>query len=81
MDLHMYYIVWSMLLFLACRGGHIFFFECEWVCKTVHPSRGTPHWHIAAWDVCHGILARLAGRSGTAVVFDFVRFLEVVFQA
>ena len=80
MALHMYYLVRSMWLFLACRGGHKFFVVCEWVCKTEYQGRGTPHWHIAAWVVCYGIMARLAGRSGK-FVSAFVRFLELVFQA
>ena len=39
-----------------------------------------PHWHIAAWVVCHATLARLAGRTVTRVVSAFVKFLAALFQ-
>jgi len=48
--------------------------------KTEYQGRGTPHWHIAAWVVCYGILQRLKGRSGTAVVSAFVKLLEAFFH-
>ena len=75
-----YYLVRCMWLFLATRYGHQFFEVFEWVCKTEYQGRGTPHWHIAAWVVCYGILARLAGRTGTSVVSVFLTFLAAVFQ-
>ena len=80
MALHMYFLVRSMWLFLATRHGHKFFVVFEWVMKTEYQGRGTPHWHIAAWVICHGILARLAGRTGTRVVSPFVKFLAALFQ-
>ena len=80
MALHMYFLVRCVWLFLATRHGHKFFVVFEWVCKTEYQGRGTPHWHIAAWVACYGILARLAGRTGTAVVSAFVRFLAALFQ-
>ena len=39
--------------------------------KTEYQGRGTPHWHIAAWVVCFGLLRFLEGRTGTAVVSAF----------
>ena len=36
-------------------------------------------WHIAAWVVSFGILARLAGNS-KRIISPFVRFLQCVFQ-
>ena len=33
-----------------------------------YPGRGTPHWHLAAWIVCFGIMKLLQGRTGTAVI-------------
>ena len=80
MALHMYFLVRCMWRFLATRHGHKFFVVFEWVCKTEYQGRGIPHWHIAAWVACHGILARLAGRTGTSVVSAFVKFLAAVFQ-
>ena len=80
MALHMYFLVRSMWFFLAARHGHKFFVVFEWVMKTEYQGRGTPHWHIAAWVICYGILARLAGRTGTRVVSAFVKFLAAVFQ-
>ncbi len=49
--------------------------------KTEYQGRGTPHWHICAWVVCYGLLQHLAGRTGTAVVSAFVKFLSLVFCA
>ena len=80
MALHMYFLVRSMCFFLASRHGHKFFVVFEWVCKTEYQGRGTPHWHTAAWVACNGILARLAGRTGTGVVSAFVKFLAALFQ-
>ena len=79
MALHMYYLVRCIWLFLAKRFGHKYFIVFEWCMKTEYQGRGTPHWHIAAWVVCHGILALLAGRTGTAVISAFVKFLAAVF--
>ena len=76
MALHMYFLVRSMWFFLASRHGHKFFVVFDWVCKTEYQGRGTPHRHIAAWVDCHGILARLAGRTGTGVVSAFVKFSQ-----
>ena len=81
MALHMYYLVRTMWLFLASRGGNKFFTVFEWCMKTEYQGRGTPHWHICAWIVSHGLLTFLQGRSGTALVSAFVKFLELVFQA
>ena len=80
MALHMFFVVRSMWLFLASRTGHKFFKVFEWVMKTEYQGRGTPHWHIAAWVVCYGYLAMLAGRTGTSVVSAFVKFLAALFQ-
>ena len=67
-------------MFLACREGHRFFKVVEWVMKTEYQGRETPHWHIAAWVVCRW-LHLLQGRTGTAVVSTFVRFLSLLFRA
>ena len=80
MALHMYYLVRCMWLFLANKFGHRFFIVLEWVMKTEYQGRGTPHWHIAAWVVSFQLLNFLAGRTGTAVVSVFVKFLEVLFN-
>jgi hypothetical protein len=48
--------------------------------KTEYQGRGTPHWHIAAWVVCFGLLEWLKGRTGTAVVSAFVRVLSMLFH-
>ena len=48
--------------------------------KTEYQGRGTPHWHIAAWVVCFGLLRFLEGRTGTAVVSAFVSFLQLLFH-
>ena len=47
--------------------------------KTEYQGRGTPHWHIAAWVVSFGLLQCLKGRTKTAVVSVFVKFLELMF--
>jgi len=74
------------------RFPNLYFMCCIWalsfhaasaltlVMKTEYQGRGTPHWHIAAWVVCFGILQRLKGRSGTAVVSAFVKLLEALFH-
>ena len=80
MALHMFFVVRTMWLFLASRTGHTFFKVFEWVMNTEYQGRGTPHWHIAAWVVCYGYLAMLAGRTGTSVVSAFVKFLAALFQ-
>ena len=58
--------------------GTSFFTVFEWVAKTEYQGRGTPHWHIAAWIVCFGIMKHLQGRTGTVVVSVFVEFLELL---
>ena len=78
--LHMYFLVRCMWYFLANRFGHRFFRVLEWVMKTEYQERRTPHWHIAAW-VISPILEFLAGRTGTAVVSAFVKFLSLLFRA
>ena len=80
MALHMYYLVRMMWLFLCSRLGHKYFMVFEWVMKTEYQGRGTPHWHIAAWVVPVGILRLLAGRTGTAVVSAFVKFIAALFH-
>ena len=69
----------SLRVFLSRRVGHKYFTVYEWVVKTDYPGRGTPHWHIAAWIVCYGVMKLLQGRTGTAVVSAFVKFLELLF--
>ena len=64
---------------LSNRFGTRFFIVMEYSIKTEYQGRGTPHWHIAAWVVCFGLLADLAGRT-KKVVSAFVRFLELVFR-
>ncbi|MCP4466655.1 MAG: hypothetical protein GY813_07890, partial [Halieaceae bacterium] len=81
MSLHMYYLVRCIWLFLANRWGHKYFIVYEWCMKTEYQGRGTPHWHICAWVVCFGLLQYLQGRTGTAVVSAFVKFLSLVFCA
>ena len=76
----MYYLVRCMWMFLANKFGTRFFVVFEWVMKTEYQGRGTPHWHIAAWIVSFGLLSFLAGRTGTAIVSAFVKFLEVLFN-
>ena len=75
----MYYLVRCILRLLCSKGGNRFFYVYEWVCKTEYQGRGTPHWHIALWTVAHGLLIWLQGRSGTAVVSAFCKFLEKLF--
>ena len=48
--------------------------------KTEYQGRKTPHWHIAAWVLCRHLYL-LTGRTGTAVVSAFVRFLSLLFRA
>ena len=59
--------------------GHKFFIVLEWVVRLEYQGRCTPHWHIAAWILPHGLLASLAGRSKTGVVSAFVKLLELLF--
>ena len=56
MALHMFYLVRCIWRFLACSFGHRYFIVLEWVMKTEYQGRATPHWHIAAWIICHGIM-------------------------
>jgi hypothetical protein len=79
MALHMYYLVRCIWYFLVNRFGHKHFIVIEWCMKTEYQGRGTPHWHFAAWVVSFGLLARLAGRTGTAIVSAFVKFLAALF--
>ena len=65
---------------LSNRFGHRFFVVMEYSMKTEYQGRGTPHWHIAAWVVCVGLLKDLAGQTKTKIVSAFVRFLELVFR-
>ena len=76
----MYLLVRMVLRFLARQAGHKYFTVFEWVMKTEHQGRGTPHWHIAAWIVCFGNMKLLQGRIGTAVVSASVKFLEGLFR-
>ena len=80
MALHMYYLVRCMWFFLSTPFGNRWFVVYEWVMKTEYQGRGTPHWHIAAWVVCFGLLRFLEGRTGTAVVSAFVSFLQLLFH-
>jgi hypothetical protein len=48
--------------------------------KTEYQGRGTPHWHIAAWIVSFGLLSLLQGRTGTAIVSAFVKFIALLFH-
>ena len=48
--------------------------------KTEYQGRGTPHWHIAAWIVSFGLLSFLQGRTGTAVISAFVKFVAALFH-
>ena len=79
MALHMYYVVRCIWGMLPNKFGHRFFIVLEYTMKTEYQGRGTPHWHIAAWVVCFGLLADLAGRT-KKVVSAFVKFLELVFR-
>ena len=56
MALHMYYLVRCVWRFLACSFEHRYFVVQEWVIRTDYQGRGTPHCHIAAWIICHGIM-------------------------
>ena len=80
MALHMYFLVRCMWFFLSTPLGNRWFIVYEWVMKTEYQGRGTPHWHIAAWVVCFGLLRFLEGRTGTAVVSAFVCFLQLLFH-
>ena len=64
---------------LCSKFGHRFFIVMEYTMKTEYQGRGTPHWHFAAWVVCFGLLANLAGRS-KKYISPFVKFLELVFR-
>ena len=79
MALHMYYLVRCIWGMLSNKFGHRFFIVLEYTMKTEYQGRGTPHWHIAAWVVCFGLLADLAGRT-KKVVSAFVKFLELIFR-
>ena len=78
MALHMHFLVGFIWYFLANRFGHKFFIVYEWCNKIEYQGRGTPHWHLAAWVVCFGLLAWLQGRIGTAAVSVFVKFLSLL---
>ena len=80
MALHMFCVVRCIWGLLANRWGHRFFVVYEYVVKTEYQGRGTPHWHIAAWVVCFGLLSRLAGNTKDGIVSAFVRFLQLVFH-
>ena len=73
-------ITWCVWLLLATRHGLKFFVVFEWVCKPECQGRGTPHLHIAARVICHGILERIACRTGTSDVSAFVKLLAAVCQ-
>lgn len=79
MALHMFNLMRCIWKFLANPFGHRFFIVLEWVCKTEYQGRKTPHWHIAAWIICFGRLSALQGRTGTAVISAFVKFMALVF--
>ena len=79
MAMHMYFLVGCIWGFLSNAWGHRWFVVYEWVTKTEYQGRGTPHWHLAAWVVCRGLLAWLQGRTGTRVVSAFVNFLSMLF--
>ena len=76
----MYYLVRCIWGMLSTKFGTRFFLVMEYSVKTEYQGRGTPHWHIAAWIVSFGLLNILAGRTGTAVVSVFVKFLEALFN-
>ena len=65
---------------LASRYGNRFFVVLEYVMKTEYQRRGTPHWHIAAWVVCFGILSRLVGRTSLGIISPLVKFLGGLFH-
>jgi hypothetical protein len=81
MALHMYYLVMCVWKFLCNRNGHKFFKVLEWCIKTEYQGRLSPHWHIAAWVIAPGLIWLLQGRTGTAVVSAFVRFLSILLMA
>ena len=55
-------------------------FKIRRFCTLSPQGRGTPHWHIAMWVICHGLLARLAGNTGKRCISAFVKFLQLVFH-
>ena len=82
MALHMDDLVCSIWLFLASPWGQRWFVVLERVNRTEYQGRDTQsttlHWHIAAWELCRGLLRLLAGRTGSAMVSGFVRFLSLI---
>lgn len=48
--------------------------------RTEYQGRSNPHWHNAAWIICPGLLSSLGGRTGTAVVSAFVKFIAALFH-
>ena len=79
MALHMYYLVRCVWNFLSNRFGNKYFIVYEWCMKTEYQGRGTPHWHLALWVVSFGLMSCLQGRTGSAVVSAFVKFLQLLF--
>ena len=77
--LHMHWLVRTVWGLLSNVFGHKYFIVLEWVMRLEYQGRCTPHWHIAAWVLSHGILRSLAGRSKSGVVSAFVKFLELMF--
>ena len=75
----MYYLVRCIWYFLANHFGHRYFMVFEWCVKIEYQGLGTPHWHIAAWVVCFGLLNLLRGRTGK-VVSAFVKLLAALFN-
>ena len=80
MALRMMYLVRSMWAMLASRYVNRFFVVLEYVVKTEYQGRGTPHWHIAAWVVCFGMLSGLVGRTKTGILSPLVKFLMALFH-
>lgn len=85
MALHMYFVVRCNRLFLASKFGNRFFTVLEYIIKTEYQGRGTPHWHIAARVLPHGLLANLIGRTndkrpGRVVRAVFLKLLETLSQ-
>ena len=80
-ELPMNYVVRCIWLFLANNLGHKYFIFLEWVSKKEYQGRGTPRWHIACCVLCFGLLDRLKGRTGAAIISAFVKFLQLVFRA
>ncbi len=80
MALHCFYLVACVWGFLASRCGNRWFVVYEWCSRTEYQGRGTPHWHICAWVATFGMLSLLKGRSGTALISVFCKFLELVFM-